>query len=237
MSEEELIKTGVSYANEHKNDIARQITDKSVYLPDPNPASVFMAGSPGAGKTEFSKSLIDIFEKTQESKIIRIDADDYRSILPGYDGSNSKNFQAAISIIVEKIHDITLKQGQSFILDGTFSKQHKAILNIERSISRKRRVFIFYVYQRPDIAWQFTQARELSEGRNIPKSFFIEQFLGAREVVNFIRKKYGSEVFMFIVKKNFKDNTVDKIEIIKEDQVIDDFLEKIYTKEELEQII
>ena len=42
----------------NKNAIARRLTNTELYLPEENPVSVFMAGSPGAGKTESSKELI-----------------------------------------------------------------------------------------------------------------------------------------------------------------------------------
>lgn len=59
----------------------------------------------------------------------------------------------------------------------------KAADNIRRSLEKNRQILIFYIYQKPEVAWKFTQARETAEGRNIPKSAFIDQFLGARETV------------------------------------------------------
>ena len=40
------------FAKSNKTSIGRRITDKSIYLAEAEPVSVFMAGSPGAGKTE-----------------------------------------------------------------------------------------------------------------------------------------------------------------------------------------
>ena len=63
MNPEELkIKeNAVSFANANKESIAKEITRTDVFLPEENPVSVFMAGSPGAGKTESSKNLIEKF--------------------------------------------------------------------------------------------------------------------------------------------------------------------------------
>lgn len=237
MNKSEIIKVAIEFANRNKKIISRSFTDIKRYSADPEPASVFMAGSPGAGKTEYSKSLIAIFEDVRKREIIRIDPDEFRKEFPGYIGSNSNLFQAAVSILVSKVHDTVLQQRQSFILDGTFSSEEIAIQNIERSLSKSRYVFIFYIYQLPEIAWQFTQARELKEGRSISKDIFIQQFIKAREVVNNINIKFGTKVSIFIVKKNFKDNTVENVEKINESQSIDDFVEKIYTKEELYKIL
>lgn len=73
-SQEELkIKTEAdAFANEHKDKIAKEATDVSIFLPEINPVSVFMAGSPGAGKTESSKNLIKKFS-VNGRQIIRLE--------------------------------------------------------------------------------------------------------------------------------------------------------------------
>src|SRR3989338_729992 len=181
MNEDELRASAVTFAKEHKEEIARILTDPYIYKPDGVPVSVFMAGSAGAGKTEFSKALLSLLEGERKHPVLRIDSDDFRTHVPGYTGENSHVFQGAVSIIAEKVHDHALSNRQTFIFDGTLSKYDKAVANIKRSLDKKRRVFIFYVYQHPSVAWRFTEAREKIEGRKIPKSAFIEQFIGARE--------------------------------------------------------
>lgn len=64
-----------------------------------------MAGSPGAGKTEASKALLEEFVE-KGRKVLRIDPDDLRSEFEHYSGNNSWLFQPAVSILVEKIHDL-----------------------------------------------------------------------------------------------------------------------------------
>ena len=98
-----------------------------------------MAGSPGAGKTEASKALIEDFHES----ILRIDADELRKEFDEYDGRNAWLFQAAASVLVEKIHDIALKQGQSFVLDSTLARLEKAAQNIDRSLRKRRPVRSF----------------------------------------------------------------------------------------------
>lgn len=230
--------TALAFAKENRKRIAKTRTDVNKYRPDDLPVSVFMAGSPGAGKTEFSKNVIALLEKDREHQVIRIDGDDVRGELPGYMGSNSYLFQGAISLIVEKIHDFVLSQKQSFVLDGTFSKYEKAVDNILRSLDKGRKVFIFYVYQHPATAWKFTEKREEAEGRNIPKESFVEQFFGARETVGRIRKEFGDEVTIFLVKKDFEKNTVeDVVEIKPCGPSIDECIKERYTKEEIKSII
>lgn len=228
----------VAFAKENKKQIAKRLTDPNIYQPDDWPVSVFMAGSPGAGKTEFSKNIISILAKNSDHRVIRIDGDDIRSMLPGYTGNNSYLFQGAVSVIVEKIHDCVLSQKQNFVFDGTFSKYEKAVNNIKRSLNKGRRVIIFYVYQNPETAWRFTQKREKAEGRNIPKESFIEQFFGAQDTVSRIRKEFGAGVTIFLVKKDFEQNTVEAvIEIKPNSPLIDEYIKTRYTKTDLEHIL
>jgi predicted ABC-type ATPase len=237
MTNEEIRNAAINFAKKNKEQIARELTDLAKFHPEDHPISVFMAGSPGAGKTEFSKNLIGDIEKARHCNVVRIDADDIRIRIPGYSGGNSYLFQSAASIIVERIHDFALKQNQTFILDGTLANSGKAWKNIERSLGKNRIIFIFYLYQQPGIAWKFTQAREATEGRNIPRSAFIEQFIGARDVVEELRKKLGEELVLFLVRKNLEKNTVDKVVKIVQGESIDRYLDKRYTKNELETLL
>ncbi len=235
MSPEEIKAAAVAFAKEHKAHIANELTDTRLFSPEEHPISVFMAGSPGAGKTEFSKELLGILEEDGQRKVVRIDGDELRPRLPGYTGSNSGLFQGAVSIIVEKMHDCVLGKKQSFILDGTFAKYEKAAANIRRSLNKQRSVFIFYVYQTPPTAWRFTQAREKDEGRNIPKSAFIEQFLGAKETVERIHRDFMDKVVIFLVKKDFSSHkTQELVKLVDPNALIDGIIGERYTKEELE---
>jgi len=223
-NEEEIRAAAIDFAKHNKKRLAEELTNKEIFKPDAMPVSVFMAGSPGAGKTEFSKNLILVIEKHKESRVIRIDPDDIRALLPGYTGNNSYLFQGAVSLVVEKIHDLALRQKQNFIFDGTFSKYNKAIENINRSLGLKRSVVIFYLYQKADVAWRFTQLREKIEGRNIPREKFDEQFRNAKEAVNRVRINYGDEVGIFLVKKDFEKNSVEYIdEIVPGGKNIDEY--------------
>src|SRR3989344_6100592 len=238
MDDETIKKQAEEFARANRQHIARELTDKSVFISDQIPSSVFMAGSPGAGKTEYSRNLIKIIEEKVNHRIVRIDADELRHYIPGYTGNNSFLFQTAVSLIVESIHDMVLNNKQTFLLDGTFSNYDKAVSNINRSLNKARQIRIFYVYQRPDIAWKFTQAREQVEGRNIPKNVFVQQFIDSKETIGRIYKGFGDKISIFLVKKNFETHEVEKIiAISKNTQSIDYYLGKSYNKEELEKLL
>lgn len=214
-----------NYARSNKKRIAKEIVDK--YESELNPISVFMAGSPGAGKTESSKWLIT--ELTgKEDTILRIDPDELRKFFLEYNGENSNIFQSATSFLTEKIHDLAIDQKKSFVFDTTFSKIDKAYKNIQRSLDHNRLIQIIYVYQDPIQAWKFVKAREIKDGRHIPKEAFIEDYFNARSVVNKIKKDFPQIILYLIVKnidgstkQEFREN-VDNIDFyIKENYTID----------------
>lgn len=193
----------LDYAKQHRRALAKRLTNTSTYPPDEQPVSVFMAGSPGAGKTEASLELLASF---QGPLILRIDADELRREIPGYTGNNAWLFQRAVSVLVEKIHDKALEQNQSFLLDGTLSHYDKARKNLERSLGRGRAVQILYVYQEPLLAWQFVLAREALEGRNIKKETFINQYFNSRDTVNRLKQNFGKDIRVDLLLKN-RDNS------------------------------
>lgn len=189
------------YAKKHRTEIARRLTDPAIFIPEANPVSVFMAGSPGAGKTEASIELINI-KGADGAKVLRIDPDELRETLPGYNGENAWLFQRAVIPIVERIHDLALDQQQSFLLDGTLSSYKVAERNIQRSLTKGRTVQILYVYQEPHQAWKFVQAREAAEGRRIQPEDFARQYFDARVVVNRLKGDLGKRIQVDLLMKN-----------------------------------
>ncbi len=204
-NEAEIQQTAVEFAKKNKKAIAKRLTDKNIFVPEENPVSVFMAGSPGAGKTEASIQLLDGFSD-EGTRVLRIDPDELRFEFKEYTGENSWLFQGAVSILVEKIHDLALKQKQSFLLDGTLSKYEIAEQNIARSLKKERLVQILYVYQEPNLAWEFVLAREIAEARRIKPEHFISQYFAARDVVNRLKLKFKGDIRIDLLLKN-NDNS------------------------------
>jgi predicted ABC-type ATPase len=232
LNEEELkIKREAdSFAATHKDPIASEATNLNRYLSEENPVSVFMAGSPGAGKTESSKNLIKKFSKNGD-EILRIDPDELRCRIPGYVGNNSYLFHGAVSILVSRIHDLALKNKQSFVFDGTFSKAEIARENIERSLKRNRFVQIFYVYQDPLQAWDFVKKREFVEGRGIKKEHFIKHYFSARDTVNLLKKEFGPKIQVDLLVKNIDGSDQYYRENI---DIVDNYVEERYSVDTLE---
>jgi hypothetical protein len=197
MLDQDIRERAIAFAKENKKIIAKRLTSKEIYPKESEPVSIFMAGSPGAGKTEASVALIETVGPT-----IRIDPDELRSEFPGYTGGNAHLFQGAVSIVVDKMLDEVFANGQSFVLDGTLTNERRACDNIDRSLKRNRLVQILYVYQDPCQAWQFVCAREALEGRRIDLEAFITQYFEARRVVNALKVQYGADIKIDLLAKN-----------------------------------
>ncbi|MCJ8317974.1 zeta toxin family protein [Idiomarina sp.] len=214
-NEEQIAERAIKFAKENRTQIARNLTDKLQFPTEKEPVSVFMAGSPGAGKTEASKLFLD---EIGANNVVRLDPDDLRHYFEEYRGTNSYLFQSAVSFIVERTLDFAFKNDQSFLLDGTLSNYGVAHRNIERSLRKNRQVLILFVYQKPEFAWEFVQAREKEEGRRIEPAVFVDQFLGAQAVVNELKGEFGSRIQVDLLVKNNKGHTrfyhgnVDEIE-------------------------
>jgi len=78
-----------------------------------------------------------------------------------------------------------------FLLDGTLANEQ---VNVERSLRRNRDITIVYVYQDTLLAWEFVKARELTEGRNIPKPSSSGSFFSAKEVVKVLKQKFRPQL-------------------------------------------
>lgn len=198
----DLSTTAIEYVKSHKKEILEKFANINTHPPVENPFTIFMAGSPGAGKTEFSTYFDPkIYAYSTEVPLVRIDADEIRKMLPGYDGTNASVFQAAATRGVEKLFDFANHKGQNIILDTTFSDYDKAKDNIERSLKHKRKIGIFYIHFEPKIAWVYTQLREKKEGRRVSKEFFVDSYFDSRTVVNRIKEEYPEVELNLIIKK------------------------------------
>ena len=226
----------IKFIKANKKLLIEKFANSAVYKPVEFPETIFMAGSPGAGKTEFSENLIEILAEIINKNFIRIDADDIRKIIPGYEGFNSADVQIAASIGVEKLYDYISKKKLDVILDGTFASYSVAYKNVKRAVDKNRNTTIFYIYQEPGIAWNFTKKREKLEGRNISKDVFIKAFFDAKNNVNKIKEVFDDKVKIYLVVKNYdQSNDVEKSRFNIDN--IDNYLEIPYTSQILKKVL
>lgn len=186
---------------------------------DGSAVSILMAGSPGAGKTEFSRHFVKALEE-RGYHTVRIDPDAIREMIPQYVPGKAELFQLAVSIAVEKVHHAALSRAVHFLLDGTSANREKLENNINRSLKRGRGVILTYVYQDPMVAWELTQQREIVEGRNIPKDIFIRQFFAAYENVHYVQEKFEKSVEIQVIRRNTETGAYDAWFDVKIAQVV-----------------
>jgi len=236
LSDEEkaLQQKAYDYIVEHRDElIERFITSKK-----PMPLgfiTIFMAGSPGAGKTEFSRRyvplLIDKNDKSIqefcakqnvnldgfESMMVIIDVDEIRSFLPQYTktdaaaGSkgNAHVIQRAANKGLDILRAFCLKNGISFLLDGTFGNFDTMRELVKKSLTTGREVHVYYIYIDPLSAWNFTKAREALEGRNIIKGKFIEQYFMSRENVDKVKAEFGDAIKLTVIIKDAANRVIE----------------------------
>ena len=222
----------VAWVKRNKKFIKEKFASIKDYPPDNYPSTIFMAGAPGVGKTEFSKLFIEKFYGSEKQrKIVRLDTDEIREIIPGYNGFNASMFQSSASLGMEYLIDKVYEDKQNALVDTTFGLKHKAILNVERAIRRNRHVIVSYLYQDPQISWRFVKDRTRKGSRYVPRDFFIDNFFLARENANEVKEIFKEKVVLviFILDENHKVIT----SIFNIDN-IDNYVKIRYTKSWLE---
>lgn len=227
--EKKIEEEAFEWIKQHKKELFAKFADLEIYSSDSFPTTVFMAGSPGAGKTEFSKRLAEIFKQ----KPIIIDADEIRKMIPGYIGKNSYLFQKAANKGVNFLYDYARSKNLNVILDGTFA-YGGALENIENSLKHNRNVEIYYIYQDPILSWKFTKEREIKEKRNVPKKVFISTYLKSIENVASAKAKFKTRIKLNIVIKDFEKG-LNALELNKES--LENHIPKVYTGDELERLL
>ena len=229
--EAKLEEEAFRFIKANRQELIRKFANPSLYKPVENPISLFMAGSPGAGKTEVSKSLVKRFKDAP----IRIDADEIRKVCEGYKGSNAHVFQKAANKGVNILFDYALKEKLNLILDGTFA-YGGALDNIERSLKHDRKVELWFVYQDPVSAWKVTKARELEETRHVSKEVFIKAFFDSRANVVRVKNTFGKDVRVNLLIKDYTKEQEDmRLNIAVEE--LDGHLGRRYTENELEELL
>ncbi len=75
----------LNWVKRNKRIIIKKFTEEKKPVPlRQKSIAIFMAGSPGAGKTEFSKRFINVLSRINSfgTSIVRIDGDEIRELLP-----------------------------------------------------------------------------------------------------------------------------------------------------------
>lgn len=219
------------WAKRHKKAFVRKLIKDADVLKSEKPTAIFTAGLPGAGKTEFTKSLI----ANLGIKVIRLDMDEIASQIDTYTPQKADKFRAAASMLLSCTFDKVLRGNYDFIMDGTFGG-NAALLNIERALKHGYDVKIFYIYQEPLIAWQYTRAREKIEHRAIDKDGFVKSYYRTIENLEKVGERFGEQIAIDLVIKN-RQNGVRDVKSDVDISDIDRYVEIEYNKDKLKHLL
>ncbi len=219
------------WARQNKKLLKSTFCDLKKFPPAKDPVTIFMAGTPGAGKTEFSKSLVAALPNI----IARIDADEIRDMMReiGYNGANSSRYQSGVTDIVSNLYASCVKQNQSVLIDGTFAYANWR-QSIEQSVLAGRKVEIYYLYQDPKIAWDFVKLREKKLGRHVPIEVFIHGYHASIKNVEDAKSIYGESITVYVAINNYLKQ-VEKIRV--DTQYIAKYLPNVYNDKELKHLL
>jgi UDP-N-acetylglucosamine kinase len=95
-------------------------------------------------------------------------------------------------------------------------------------------VQIYFVYQDPLDAWEFTKIRERKEGRRVPKDAFINAYFASRQNIKQVKDELGDAVLLTLIIKNY---TTGERKVLDNVDSIEKYIPKIYNKDELEGMI
>ncbi len=165
MTEEEAKKWVKDKSNQNK--VAQLFFKK--YKPTKTKLAFFMAGIPGAGKTEFADNTI----REASPQLIPIEHDQLVEYIDTYKPESYYNYRTAGSTLVTRIFEDCIKNGYAFVFDGTLSHEN-GIRNINKCLKHGYNVIIVYIVQDTSMAWELTQAREVVKKRAIRKIGFIK---------------------------------------------------------------
>lgn len=218
------------WVKNHKKQFAAKFIRESGAAPNlKHPSCIFMAGLPGAGKTEFSKSIISELD----INVVRIDMDEIATMIDGYKPEDADMYRSGATALQNEIYQLCKKGYYPFIMDGTLSSR-KTMSCIRSVLNKGYSVKIMYLKQNPKVAWDFTKAREKVERRGIDKNGFILSY--SKTINNLLALKEYDGISVDIIEKDV-DNKVGKRISITSVKMLDKYIKIDYSNDELKGLL
>jgi len=205
--EEEIINQSIVYFNQNKKEFL-VIYTKSIE-PSINKVAIFTAGMSGVGKTELATFL-----KEENPKLLHIDTDEIREFFRpiGYNGQNSNLYQKVASRGFSELFSYSLKKGYSLIMDSNFANIEVAVLNIKRLLKKSYKIKVLYLYDYPQLCYEYATRREVVTYRKVPKDIFVRSNINSYKTVLEIKELFEKEVELTFF-DNRNGNVYNNIEI------------------------
>jgi len=216
MSEIEDI--SIQYLNENKQAFL-ELYSRGIE-PSEEKYVIFTAGMSGVGKTEFATFL-----KEEIDNILHIDTDEIRKFFApiGYDGQNSDDFQKVASRGFAELFSYAMKKNYSMILDSNLASTTQAKQNIERLLKRGYNIQIVYLYNNPDVCFEYATQREVVTHRRVPKDVFIRSNENSYQTILEIKSLFKEQVTLNFIDKRDDSYYQDIDEIFLKEKIGENF--------------
>lgn len=226
MSEDQFEKLSTEAKKRYIVNLLIKESGASPVVSELTPIAYVMAGIPGAGKTEFLDSIVEGLElKNQYGEFVRIDLDQIVTIYPGYTPKTYAKFRSQGNNVLARCIDELRKARYNMMIDGTFSgTSGSSIRNVEKLLENGYRVSMVYMYDRPEIAWEYTKLREQETNRGIDKDGFSNSC-----------KNISANIQEALLK--FRSNPEFTISIVKQKKLRDRQYDIITSQNEIDKIV
>jgi len=190
-TDDKIIADSIKYLNTHKKEFLKQYTSDIFSTQDK--VAYFTAGMSGVGKTELA-----IFLKENNPNLLHIDTDEIREFFRaiGYNGQNSTLYQKVASRGFNELFKFALKNNFSLIMDSNFANIEIAIQNINSLLKRNYLVNVLYLYNEPDVCYEYATRRELVTHRKVPKDVFIRSNINSYKTVLEIKTLFKEKIVL-----------------------------------------
>ncbi len=203
------------------------------------PVAFVMAGVPGAGKTEFLDSLVEELEQEKQyGEFVRIDLDQIVTIYPEYTPKTYAKFRSQGSSVLARCIDELRHKRYNMMIDGTFSGEAgSSVRNVEKLLSNGYRVIMVYMYDKPEIAWNYTQLREQETDRGITINGFIHACKNVSVNLKTTLTNHRANINFSISVVKQKELRDRNYEIITDEKEVDKIIEAGYNIDSLKETL
>lgn len=170
-------------------EIIKEIKEGVVCVESTQPIAILMGGSPASGKSTFLKKYAPYLLKEE---ILKVDADEIRSMLPEYRGYNAtQTHQETKDIVTTLLSDRSIGIPCKFdiIYDGTMNstKSYIPLIDLLKGLGYK--VFIVYIANVPyDVVVKRSLERYKRSGRFVPLEVIDDFFSKGTQALEELKK-------------------------------------------------